>query len=88
LQDNCSKFVESQLASDDDVDDEDRPKLPRCDVLINVETLTKLEENYARSHQFLASTLNEMTQKRNVPHLNGLAAALAHSCPSVAVEIK
>ena len=47
--------------------------------------LEYLEVNYAKRHQFLASTLQSMTQKRNVIHLEGLAAALLHSCPSVVV---
>ena len=44
-------------------------------------TLVAMEETYVRSHQFLASTLESMTAKRNVPHLDSLAAALVHSCP-------
>lgn len=51
--------------------------------IIDLMTLKSLEENYAQSHQFLASTLRSMTQKRNVAYLDGLAAALVHSCPSV-----
>ncbi len=45
------------------------------------EKLSACERDYSRSHQFLSSTLTSMTQRRNVPHLDGLAAALAHSCP-------
>jgi hypothetical protein len=51
--------------------------------IMETSTLKSLEENYAKRHQFLASTLRSMTQKRNVPHLDGLSAALLHSCPSV-----
>ena len=87
---HCSKYVNDRLSpdSDDDVNDdktdvESKPKKKSDDVLIPVDRLTSLEEDYARCHQFLASTLNTMTQKRNVPHLDGLAASLVHSCPSV-----
>ena len=45
--------------------------------------MERMEVNYARTHTFLASTLRSMTQKRNVPHLDGLAAALIYSCPVV-----
>ena len=51
--------------------------------ILNAETLTSLEQNYAKRHQFLATTLHSMTQKRNVLHLEGLAAALLHSFPTV-----
>ncbi len=51
--------------------------------IVDSRTLTALEENYARCHQFLASTLRSMTQKRNVPHLDCLAAALLHSYPVI-----
>lgn len=51
--------------------------------IMETSTLKSLEENYAKRHQFLATTLNSMTEKRHVPHLDGLAAALLHSCPSV-----
>lgn len=40
------------------------------------------EERYSRCHQFLANTLQSITAKRSVPHLEGLAAALHHSCPA------
>ena len=57
---------------------------PRRDVfIIDNSSLKSLEENYARRHQFLATTLRSMTQKRNIPHLDGLSAALLHSCPEV-----
>jgi len=83
----CSKFVDTWLSTSDDVDgnEETSKRSKTTDVLISAEMLTTLEESYARSHQFLASTLNEMTQKRNVPHLDGLAASLIHSCPEVKV---
>ena len=51
--------------------------------ILNAETLTSLEQNYAKRHQFLATTLHSMTQKRNMLHLEGLAAALLHSFPTV-----
>ena len=51
--------------------------------IMEVKTLQKMEENYARRHQFLATTLRSMTEKRCVPHLDGLSAALLHSCPSI-----
>ena len=90
------KTAKSAGGVDSDVDDDDvgvdadgdenrRVSPPRREVLISVDTLARLEENYSRTHQFLASTLSGMTSKRNVPHLNGLAATLVHSCPSVAV---
>ena len=57
---------------------------PKRDVfIIDNSSLKSLEENYARRHQFLATTLRSMTQKRNIPHLDGLSAALLHSCPEV-----
>ncbi len=46
--------------------------------------LVECEATYARSHQFLASALGSITRRQNVPHLNGLSAALAHSCPKIA----
>ena len=51
--------------------------------MLNAKTLTSLKQNYAKRHQFLATTLHSMTQKRNVLHLEGLAAALLHSFPTV-----
>ena len=51
--------------------------------IMKEDTLRSLEENYAKRHQFLASTLKSMTQKRNVIHLEGLAAALLHSFPTI-----
>ena len=55
---------------------------------VRMRTMTRLEETYVRSHQFLASTLDSMTRRRNVPHLDGLAAALLHSCPDKADSVK
>lgn len=49
---------------------------------VRLDHLEGLEETYARSHQFLASTLGSMTQKRNIPHLEALATALIYSCPT------
>ena len=49
---------------------------------VKVDELLALEETYVRSHHFLASTLSSMTQRRNLPHLDGLAAALVYSCPA------
>ena len=40
------------------------------------------EEKYRNCHHFLAKTLKSMTKKRKVPHLEGLAVALLHSCPA------
>ena len=51
--------------------------------ILETSVLKSMEENYAKRHQFLAKTLKAMTEKRNVPHLDGLAAALLHSCPAV-----
>jgi len=42
------------------------------------------EDKYARCHNFLSSTLTSMVRKSKLPHLEGLAAALAHSCPQQA----
>jgi len=39
------------------------------------------EQKYAKCHNFLATTLNSMVRKSKLPHLEGLAAALSHSCP-------
>ena len=59
---------------------------PKAGVFImETSALKSLEENYAKRHQFLATTLKSMTEKRHVPHLDGLAAALLHSCPAVVV---
>ena len=51
--------------------------------ILNAETLTSLEQNYAKRHQFLATTLHCMIQKQSVLHLEGLGAALLHSFPTV-----
>ena len=51
-------------------------------VKLQMRKLEILEETYANSHNFLASTLQTMVQKRNIPHLEGLAAALIHSSPA------
>ena len=40
------------------------------------------EEKYRKCHLFLAKTLQSMTKKRKVPHLEGLAVALLYSCPA------
>jgi len=48
---------------------------------IHTRTLTTWEEKYSRCHKFLATTLQAMTAKRKLPHLEGLAIALLHSCP-------
>ena len=52
------------------------------DLLISEKLLKNFEENYFRSHQFLATTLRNLSQKRNVPHLDGLASALIHTAPN------
>jgi len=48
---------------------------------IHTRTLTTWEEKYSKCHKFLATTLQAMTAKRKLPHLEGLAIALLHSCP-------
>ena len=48
---------------------------------IHTRTLTTWEEKYGKCHKFLATTLQAMTVKRKLPHLEGLAIALLHSCP-------
>ncbi len=67
-------------------EDEGRPN-PRQlrRTLISTKKIIKLEEGYSQNHQFLASTLNAKISMRNVPYLEGLVAALTHSCPSVAI---
>ncbi|CAB4069561.1 TUBGCP5 [Lepeophtheirus salmonis] len=47
----------------------------------DLSALENLEEVYSRSHQFLATTLRSIVQKRNLPHLESLAVALIYSCP-------
>jgi len=49
---------------------------------IHTRTLLAWEERYVRCHTFLASTLQAMTSRRKLPHLEGLTVALLHSCPS------
>lgn len=55
---------------------------PQALQLISEKLLDNLEQNYVRSHQFLAATLKSFTQKRNVPHLEGLATSLICTLPS------
>eukprot|EP00088_Acartia_fossae_P007946 TRINITY_DN1373_c0_g1_i8.p1 TRINITY_DN1373_c0_g1~~TRINITY_DN1373_c0_g1_i8.p1 ORF type:complete len:123 (-),score=19.12 TRINITY_DN1373_c0_g1_i8:500-868(-) len=43
--------------------------------------ISNWEDKYARCHNFLSTMLNEMVRKKKLPHLEGLAAALLHSCP-------
>jgi len=43
--------------------------------------ITNWEDKYARCHNFLSTVLNEMVRKKKLPHLEGLASALLHSCP-------
>jgi len=52
------------------------------DLPIHTRTLLAWEEKYTRCHTFLASTLQAMTSRRKIPHLEGLTVALLHSCPS------
>ena len=52
------------------------------DLVVSEKLLNNFEENYFRSHQFLATTLRSLAQKRNVPYLDGLAAALIHTSPN------
>ena len=49
---------------------------------IHSRTVVGWEEKYRKCHIFLAKTLQSMTNKRKVPHLEGLAVALVHSCPA------
>ena len=49
---------------------------------IHTRTLTAWEEKYSKCHKFLATTLQAMTAKKKLPHLEGLAIALLHSCPA------
>ena len=49
---------------------------------IHTHTILAWEEKYSRCHNFLASTLQTMTARRKLPHLEGLTVALLHSCPS------
>lgn len=53
-----------------------------CGLLVSEKLLHNFEESYSRSHQFLATTLRSLSQKRNVPHLDGLAAALIYTSPN------
>jgi len=48
---------------------------------IHSAAITSWEDKYARCHNFLSTMLNEMVRKKKLPHLEGLAAALLHSCP-------
>jgi hypothetical protein len=57
-------------------------KASGSDLLVSEKLLHNFEESYLRSHQFLATTLRSLSQKRNVPHLDGLAAALIYTAPS------
>ena len=49
---------------------------------IHSRTVIGWEEKYSKCHNFLAKTLQSMTNKRKVPHLDGLTVALLHSCPA------
>ena len=49
---------------------------------VHSRTVVAWEEKYRKCHIFLASTLKSMTKKMKVPHLEGLAVTLLHSCPS------
>lgn len=49
---------------------------------IHSRTVVAWEEKYRKCHIFLASSLKAITKKRKVPHLEGLAVTLLHSCPS------
>ena len=50
---------------------------------IHTRTLTVWEEKYSKCHRLLTTTLQAMTVKKKLPHLEGLALAIAllHSCP-------
>jgi len=69
----CLRLADSVSAGEDE--EEDACGLP------SAAALARMEESYSRSHQFLSSVLTATTRARSVPHLEGLAAALAHSCP-------
>ena len=49
---------------------------------IHSRTVIGWEEKYNKCHNFLAMTLQSMTNRRKVPHLEGLTVALMHSCPA------
>ena len=49
---------------------------------LHTRTLLAWEEKYTKCHAFLAKTLQAMTNKKKVSHLEGLAVALLHSCPA------
>jgi gamma-tubulin complex component 5 len=49
---------------------------------IHTQSLLAWEERYMHCHKFLASTLQAMTGRRRLPHLEGLTVALLHSCPA------
>ena len=49
---------------------------------IHSRTVVGWEEKYSKCHNFLAKTLQSMTNRRKVPHLEGLTTALLHSCPA------
>ena len=86
LKDAVIKVLQSALIlhkhCTDHLKNQDQRK--KCkDFILSTDSLVSLEQSYARRHQFLATTLHSMTQKRNVLHLEGLAAALLHSFPTV-----
>jgi len=49
---------------------------------IHTHSINEWEAKYARCHNFLATTLSSLVRKSKLPHLEGLAAALLHSCPT------
>jgi len=51
-------------------------------VSINYRSLIAWEEKYRKCHNFLADTLQAMTARRKLPHLEGLTTALIHSRPA------
>ena len=53
-----------------------------ADLVLTERLLKTFEDNYFRSHHFLASTLRHLSQKRNIPHLDGLTAALVLTVPN------
>ena len=84
----CSEFCKESTAGDDDVMslEEKRRKCSllkslKCASILTDHQLDKMEQNYWKCHQFLATTLKSITLSRNVPHLEGLTAAFSQTLP-------
>ena len=52
------------------------------EVLMDDSTLDRMEDSYWKCHAFLASTLRSITQNRNVPYLDALAADFNQTLPT------